>query len=276
MAEGRSEMTERLHATEIAPRPNMDRPGWIPAHITKDWDPDPYAYQTEEELMAAGGLHGRILTYIVELVRHFIEGRGTMFLVDTFMLYRDGNQIKQRVAPDLLLMPFRFPPPSAYDFDEEPLPNLVIEVTSPESHIQDKETKVNFYLGLGIDTYLVVDAIRPSGRLREQIDLYLWRRVNGQPRSVHPTVDGTFALPELGLYIWAEQHRIHFADLRTGEVLRDMDELRAEIGAVERERNTALDERNAAEHERDVERQARLQLEARVKALEEKLNNQRA
>jgi hypothetical protein len=99
----------------------LDRPGWIPAQM-RYWDPNPYAYQTEEELMAAGGLHGQLLGYLMELLRVTWKQRGLMLLLDLFILYRDENNIKQRVGPDLLLMPLRDPPPSAYDLDEEPPP----------------------------------------------------------------------------------------------------------------------------------------------------------
>ncbi|MEZ4865492.1 MAG: Uma2 family endonuclease [Caldilineaceae bacterium] len=271
-------MAQTLPTPDITHPPTIDRPGWIPPHITHDWDPSPYAYQTEEELMAAGGLHGRILTYIVELVRHFIEARGSTFLVDTFMLYRDANHVKQRIAPDLLLMPLRFPPPSAYDLDEEPVPHLVIEVTSPDSRPQDLEDKVNLYLGLGIEAYLVIDAITSNGNVREQIDLYLWRLVHGQPQAILPASDGSFPLPELGLDIWAEGQRICFADAATGALLRDMEQAERERDAAERGRDVAERERDAAERgrdvaerERDTERQARLALEARLQALEAKL-----
>ncbi len=119
-----------------------DRPGWIPDHITWDWDTNPYAYQTEEELMPAGGLHGRLLSYISELLRSFLEARGLMLLTDLFLLYRDSNGIKQRIGPDMLLMPFRSPPPSAYDLDIEPLPMGVAEVTSPKSRLKDMNKKL--------------------------------------------------------------------------------------------------------------------------------------
>ena len=137
----------------------LDRPGWIPAEITHNWDTDPYAYQTEEELMPGGGLHGQLLAYLMELLRATLKARGLMLLMDTFMLYRDKQGIKQRIAPDLLLMPFRFPPPSAYDLDVEPPPLCVVEVTSTKSHFRDLQQKVPFYLGLGIPFYL------PSMRL---------------------------------------------------------------------------------------------------------------
>ena len=44
---------------------NVDRPGWIPPEITDGWNPNPYAYQTEAELMPGGGLHGNILFSIM-------------------------------------------------------------------------------------------------------------------------------------------------------------------------------------------------------------------
>jgi hypothetical protein len=46
--------------TKTDPSATIDRPGWIPSDLAQEWDPDPYAYQTEEELMPAGGLHGHM------------------------------------------------------------------------------------------------------------------------------------------------------------------------------------------------------------------------
>lgn len=63
-------MTKLLSTTTVGVSPQtLDRPGWIPAEITHDWDTNPYAYQTEEELMAAGGLHGQLPAHIVEILR---------------------------------------------------------------------------------------------------------------------------------------------------------------------------------------------------------------
>ncbi len=62
-----------------------DRPGWIPKEITENWDTDTYAYQTEEELMPAGGLHAYLVMYFLEILRSFFETRDMMFLTDAFM-----------------------------------------------------------------------------------------------------------------------------------------------------------------------------------------------
>lgn len=206
----------------------MDRPGWIPPEITHGWDTDPYAYQTEEELMPAGGLHGKILAHIMEILRDFLEKRGLMLLLDTFMLYRDRQGIKRRIAPDLLLMPFRSSPPSAYDLDTEPLPLCVVKVTSPGNRIKDLKNNVRFYSRLGISTYLAIDAITARGKLRKQIELHLWRKTKRQMRKLNPDSKGFLRLPELKVKVKAEGQHIVFADILTDEVLPDMGQLSIE------------------------------------------------
>jgi Uma2 family endonuclease len=258
-------MTDNLKMiTNRTPPTTRERPGWIPPEIADDWDPDPYAYQTEEELMPAGGLHGQLLAYIIELLRHVLEARGLMLLLDTFLLYRDEAGVKQRIAPDLLLMPFRFPPPSAYDLDREPPPGCLIEVTSPKSHLSDLEEKVSFYLNLGVSTYLVIDAITPRSELRSEIELHLWRSVEGQARKIAPDAQGRLALPEMGLSVSAQGQRISFMDAASGEVLLDMGQL---LVALEAEREA----RREAEARAEVEAQARREAEARLREMEARL-----
>ncbi len=226
-----------------------DRPGWIPAEITENWDDNPYAYQTEEELMPAGGLHGQLLAYLMELLRVTLRKRGLMLLMDTFMLYRDTQGIKQRIAPDLLLMPWCFPPPSAYDLDVEPAPLCIFEVTSPNSRLKDLKINVPFYLGLGISSYLVIDAITPRSRLREQIELHVWQQVAGQPGKREVAADGSLPLPEMGLRVKADGQRIRFMDAISGQVLSDSEQLSI---ALQAERETLQAERQALQAERQT------------------------
>ncbi len=67
-----------------------DRPGWIPAHITHDWDPDPYAYQTEEELMPGGPFQTQIFYFNDKLVRDTPENlsRHIKYIIDLYWNYR--------------------------------------------------------------------------------------------------------------------------------------------------------------------------------------------
>jgi Uma2 family endonuclease len=220
---------------QILKNTQQDRPSWIPAHITENWDPDPFAYQTEEELMPAGGLHGQLLTYIAEVVRVPLEKQGLMLLIDTFLLYRDAKQVRRRIGPDLLLMENTFPAPSAYDLDIRPPPRCVVETTSPNSHLKDLEDNVPFYFSLGIETYLVIDAITPQKKLREPINLHLWRRTRGKAyKKIKADSVGYFKLPEMNLKITTQQQRLIFADAVTGEVLRDSGQLSEALEEAEK------------------------------------------
>lgn len=242
------------------------RPGWIPKEITENWDTDPYAYQTEEELMPAGGLHGYLVTYFFEILRSFLETRELMLLADTFVLYRDAQGVKQRISPDLLLMPFRFPPPSAYDLDIEPPSALVMEVTSPKSRMRDMKNKVFFYTGLGIRTYFVIDAVTSGAKLRKQTGLHLWRKNPGMVQEAEPDTEGYLTLPEAGIKVKAEGHRLFFADMVSGEMLHDTGELKA---MVLKEQQLADRERLRAEEERLRADRERLRAEAAEKKAEQ-------
>jgi Uma2 family endonuclease len=269
-------MTNELKTLAFPPRVvTVDRPGWIPPEITQGWDADPYAYQTEEELMPAGGLHGQLLAYIMELLRHLLEARQLMLLMDVFLLYRDESHTKQRIGPDLLLMPYRFPPPSAYDLDVAMPPLCLMEVTSPDSHLRDLEAKAAFYVGLGVPTYLVIDAITPRGQLRKKIELHLWRLVDGQPRELLPEADGGFVLPEMGFKVLTEGQRIRFIDLATGAVALDSGELRTGLEAERRARLQESEARLQESEARLQEHEARLKAEAEVARLQAELKKLR-
>ncbi len=236
----------------------LERPGWIPSHITENWDTDPFAYQTEKELMPAGGLHGQFLTYVTEVLRAPLQKQGLMLLVDTFLLYRNASNVKNRIGPDLLLMEDCFPAPSAYDLDIRKSPRCVFEITSPDSHFKDLKTNVGFYFGLGIETYMVIDAVTPQKKLREPIELHLWRKPKGQAiQKVTADSSGYFLLPEMNIKIAVQQQRLVFIDVLINEVLRDNGQLydaledaeynlnvaeqRAEVAFSEGEQNKAIE-----------------------------------
>jgi len=206
-----------------------DRPGWIPSDIAQDWDTDPYAYQTEEELMPAGGMHGELLTYIAEIIRVFLETQGLRFLADTFMLYRDSQGIKRRIAPDLTIIPFRTPPPSAYDLEIEPAPIAIIEITSPKSRMKDMKKNVTFYANMGVPAYLAIDSVTSRGEPRKQIGLYLWRNIEGRMRKMRPDAQEYLHVPEINMKVKAQARNLMFTDIRTGVILFDSKQLRQQV-----------------------------------------------
>ncbi|MCP4155087.1 MAG: Uma2 family endonuclease [bacterium] len=201
--------------------------------------------------MPAGGLHGELLMYIAEIVRYFLETQGLRFLADTFILYRDSQGIKRRIAPDLTIIPFRLQPPSAYDLDNEPAPIAVMEITSPKSHKKDMKEKVSFYAGLGVAAYLVIDSVTSRGEPRKQIGLHLWRYIEGRMHKIRPDAQEYLHIPEIKLKVKAQARNVIFANIRTGVILCDTRQLRQRA-----ERETEL-----RKHETELRKKAILQAE---------------
>ena len=170
--------------------------------------------------MPGGGPHGMLLAYMIEILKDFLERKKRGFLADCFMLYRDSQGIRQRVGPDLLVMPLRSPEPSSYDLDCEPPPQAVAEITSPESRPGDMRDKISLYTGLGVPAYLVIDLYTSGGKLRDEIRLRLWRTAAAGVREVRTDAGGWLPLPGTGLKTRALGRELIFADIVTGEVLR--------------------------------------------------------
>ena len=176
--------------------------------------------------MAQGGLHSYILGYIMEILRHFLRKQDLMFLMDVFLLYRTKNGKKERIAPDLQLIHYQFPPPTSYDLDIEPLPKFVAEVTSPSSREMDLDDKPKFYLEqLGISCCLVIETIDENETPLTQFKLHLWRLVRGRMQKIKADAKGGFDISEIGVHVYAIGQQLVFTDLRTGELLSDVEGL---------------------------------------------------
>ena len=237
-----------------------DRPGWIPPEITNNWDPSPYAYQTEEEMMPQGGPHGQLSGYLYGLLSSRLGQKNLMLLLDSFMLYRDQYGIRQRISPDLLLMPWQKPAPTSYDLDVEPSPpKCLVEITSPESHDKDLDQNLSLYASLGIKTYLVIDLMEPHlEKIREQIQLQVFRLVSGRLVKKMPDKKGFLTLPEMGLKIKAQGQQLILVDKLTDEVLLDVTKLEkaleAEVENAKEAKQQILEEKQRADV---AERQAK-------------------
>ncbi|MCP4108428.1 MAG: hypothetical protein GY749_23270, partial [Desulfobacteraceae bacterium] len=223
----------------------------IPFHTKKYCRENKTEYRTEHELI-------ELLTYITEILRDFLKRKGMRYLADTFMLYRDTRGIRQRVAPDLLVMPFCSPAPSAYDLDTGPPPYAVAEITSPESRSGDTDDKVSLYTGLGIPAYLVIDMFTSRKKFRRQIGLHLWRITEGRVCKIKADADGYLPVPEMRVKTKAQGQNLIFADIVTGEILCDTGQLRQKL---EQEAAQAKKEKQRAEKEAELRKQKAAQLE---------------
>jgi Uma2 family endonuclease len=248
-----------------------DRPGWIPEWVGDDWDPNPYAYQTREQLMPAGRFHSLYLKTLSQLLDPLLERHGLFLLLDVFIFYRDWEGRRQRIAPDGLIAPIFTAlddeqAARSYDLDVEPLPLCVIELASPESHTRDAHEKRLFYMALGIGEYLLLDIVDTDGRLRPQIGIAVWRLVEGETVGVKPDGEGFLTLESIGVRLRAEGRRLVAQELSSGAILRTSPELLSALEAAEARAQAEAEARTEAEARAQAEAEARTEAEARAQA----------
>jgi hypothetical protein len=212
----------------------------------------------------------------MEVLRYSLKQRNLMPLMDTFMLYRDHNGTKRRIAPDLQLIPLRPLNSSlkSYDLDFEPPPYCVVEVVSPESKDKDLNKNVGLYVDyLQIPTYLVIDVMMLQDK--PHLTLHLWRLQGGRAVKMLPDAEGKFFLPEAGLNIVAKGERFVFTDAYTGEDVFDAEQLYTikqqlehQLRLAEARAEAEAEMRRAAEAKAKFEAEMRRAAEAKANAVE--------
>lgn len=246
----------------------IDRPAWIPSNIVADWDPCPYAYQTEEELMSQGMLHDVLMTYISQVMPYHLEQHGLTLWKDLFLLYRNSKNIKNRIGPDLLLAESDLEfSAGSWDLDEMPIPQFLGEITSPKSRKQDLETKGELYHNLGVSRYLVIDGHDAKGKITGSISIRMW--LNGKEQS--PGSDGFLEIPELKVKVKPLDDRLVFYHTDSLEPLLDMSGAKAEIDSQAKEidsqaREIDIQTREIDSQAKEIDSQAR-----EIEALKRKL-----
>lgn len=271
-------------ATTLPERPTYDifrhdRPGWIPEWVGDDWDPHPYAYQNDEELMPAGHAHGLYIQMLAEMLKPLLERLGMRLFIDVFIFYRDWEGRKQRIAPDALLAPRVEQAPDEslhkYDLDQEPVPLCAIEVISPGSREADSQGKRLFYAGVGIQEYLLLDVEDDQERLLPQIGVSLWRMENGVQLPVAPDDQGFLMLESIGVRLRADGRKLVAHVAASGEPLLTSPELVAALETAEQARRLAEQARRLAEQRAAAEAAARQQAEDELVQLREELTRLR-
>jgi Uma2 family endonuclease len=197
-----------------------------------------------------------------------------------FLCYEKGNP-EACVAPDVLLakgVKEKWPRPN-YLLWQEPLPSLVVEVTSKKTRREDQGKKKSLYERLGIEELVLFD---PYGEyLRPRLQGY--RFVMGRYQPIPLEMDGSLLSETTGLYLKREGDRLRMVDALTGERLlwrEELDAARKAEAAARRaaQRRAARAEAKAAKEAvaREAEAVARQAAEAKAAEAEARATEEAA
>jgi Uma2 family endonuclease len=215
--------------------------------------PEEYLPESDGRPMAETDIHRDLMIALLHALKEYFRDHPLVYVSgNIFIYYRDEAGSLQPVSPDIFVVfGVERKDRRIYKLEEEgKAPEVVIELTSTNTKVEDLVAKHYIYARIGVKEYFLFDpyteSIRPA--------LRGFRLEGGE----YTPMQGDFLYSEvLGLELRVEHGLLRLYDPKTGERLRTPDEAEIELRL---EKAT----RQAAEDKAEEESAARQAAEARA------------
>ncbi len=203
-----------------------------------------YLPESDGKPMAETDPHRKVMISLLHaLEERYRDQAGVYVSGNIFVYYFDEAGVRQSVSPDILVVfGVERKDRRIYKVDEEGKgPDIVIELTSSSTKVEDLVAKHYIYANLGVREYFLFD---PYGETRRPM-LRGFRLEGGE---YVPMAGATRLNSEvLGLELRVEQGQLRLYDPKTGERLRTPEEAEAERRAEKAARLAAEEKAAHAE-----------------------------
>ncbi len=223
----------------------------------KNPPPDEYLPESDGKPMAETDVHRDLMMALLHALEEFFrEDPMTYVTGNIFVYYLDENGVRQpAVSPDIFVVRgVAKKERRIYKIEEEGrAPEVVIELTSTSTKVEDLVTKHYIYAGLGVQEYFLFDPYREALN-----SLHGFRLQGGE----YVPLKGASLFSEvLGLELRVEERHLRLYDPRSRELLLTPKEAEAARRAAEK-KAAAETKRAAAEAQRAVTETKRAAAEA--------------
>ncbi len=249
----------------------------------------------EGDYIVESDLHDHILSYFATVLRARYADDPTVLVLSDTGVYWDDPELEHQSPDDCVIFGVRQPKeewPSFNVAEEGTRPSLIIEVVSPNTRSNDIDTKVDHYHRAKVPYYVILDRKRLGG----EWTLISYRNTPEGYVEAPPNERGWVWLEPVGLWLGLKDNQPRLYEGTTCEEIGDYETIsrflkeqqaraEAEKARAETEKARAEAEKARAETEKaraeaekaraDAETQARQQLEARLRILEEELRQRR-
>ncbi|MCK6557919.1 Uma2 family endonuclease [candidate division KSB1 bacterium] len=207
--------------------------------------PEEYLPASDGRPMAETDVHRRLMLDLLHaLEEHFREQPLVYVSGNIFLYYLDERGVRQSISPDVLVV-FGVPKKQRriYKLDAEgKAPDVVIELTSDETKVNDLGDKRYIYATLGVREYFIFDPLQETMRP----PLRGFRLENG---DYVPLRGSRLNSEVLGLELRVEQDTLRLYDRKTGKRLLTPQEAEAARREAEAKAEREARERQAADAE---------------------------
>ena len=202
--------------------------------------------------------------YLTAVLRARLESAGVAIVLSDVRIAWDLPDLRPH-GPDVMVIPGVAERQDWSTFDvavEGARPALIIEITSPETRVNDLEIKVDHYARAGVAQYVIVDDARRRGGKR-RLRLLDYRLEAGTYRLHAPDAAGRVHLVIANLWLGVEDDHVVCYDERGMAFGEYATVVRQAAEAAERARQEAQARREAEEHARREAERAQREAEAR-------------
>ncbi len=207
--------------------------------------PEEYLPASDGRPTAETDVHRRLMLDLLHaLEEHFREQPLVYVSGNIFLYYLDERGVRQSISPDVLVV-FGVPKKQRriYKLDAEgKAPDVVIELTSDETKVNDLGDKRYIYATLGVREYFIFDPLQETMRP----PLRGFRLENG---DYVPLMGSRLNSEVLGLELRVEQDTLRLYDRKTGKRLLTPQEAEAARREAEAKAEREARERQAADAE---------------------------
>ena len=187
--------------------------------------------ESDGEPMAETDIHRKIMIALIEALADYFREAADVYVSGNLLLYYEEGNPTASVAPDVFVVK-GVPKHDRRIYklwEEGKAPDVVIEVTSRKTRLQDLGEKRALYAMLGVKEYFLYD---PLGEYLEP-PLQGYRLVGEEYEHMQPVAEGTLYSQELGLELRLEDGQLRLVDPTTGERLLSPAEAQAARRAAE-------------------------------------------
>jgi Uma2 family endonuclease len=147
------------------PTPSTPAPGPWKAADVEQFPDDGYQYEIWHgelvRMAPAGGRHGECEANLVAALRQHAHTRGRVYTGDTGFLLRENPD--ELVSPDVAYVRHdRLPPPAERTGYLRVVPDVVIEIRSPNDAETDVRAKLSLYVRVGVALIWLVDPLQQT------------------------------------------------------------------------------------------------------------------
>ncbi len=171
--------------------------------------------ESDGQPMGETDQHRNLISHLIEMLAIYFAAQPDVYVSGNLMCYYEENNPKVSISPDVFVVwGAAKHERRIYKFWEEPVPQVVLEISSRKTRKEDFGKKKDLYAWLGVREYFVFD---PEARLRAPLRAF---RLHGSDFVEEIVTGNRVVSEELGLELVTTETTLRLFNPRTKEFLR--------------------------------------------------------